>query len=87
MTNVARHAQASEVEVGLICDEGMITLSIRDDGVGFDLGPISQSGAHLGLLSMKERLRLVHGTLEVATSPGEGTHIQVNIPWQGAAYA
>ena len=87
LTNVARPAQASEVEVELICDEGMITLSIRDDGVGFDLGPISQSGAHLGLLSMKERLRLVHGTLEVATSPGEGTHIQVNIPWQGAAYA
>ena len=87
LTNVARHAQASEVEVELICDEGMITLSIRDDGVGFDLGPISQSGAHLGLLSMKERLRLVHGTLEVATSPGEGTHIQVHIPWQGAAYA
>jgi signal transduction histidine kinase len=87
LTNVARHAQASEVEVELICDEGMITLSIRDDGVGFDIGPISQSCAHLGLLSMKERLRLVHGTLEVATSPGQGTHIQVHIPWQGAAYA
>jgi signal transduction histidine kinase len=87
LNNVARHAKASDVEVELICEEETISLSIRDNGVGFDLGHIAQSCPRLGLLSMKERARLVHGTLEVITAPGQGTHTQVQIPWQGALHA
>lgn len=86
LNNVARHAQATEVEVELICEEGLISLSIRDNGGGFDLGHLAQARARLGLLSMRERVRLVHGALEVVTAPGQGTHIQVQIPWQGAAH-
>lgn len=86
LSNVAHHAQATEVEVELICDEGMITLSIRDNGVGFDAVQVSQGREHLGLLSMKERLRLVHGTLAVVTAPGRGTHIEVHVPFPGSAH-
>jgi signal transduction histidine kinase len=80
LTNVARHAHASEVEVELICDEGMITLSIRDNGIGFDLSQASQERGRLGLLSMKERVRLVGGTLDVIAAQGSGTHVEVHVP-------
>ena len=80
LSNVARHAQASHVEVEVMCDEEMIDLSIRDNGVGFDLEQSSKPGGHLGLLSMKERVRLAQGTLEVDSIPGHGTHIRVHIP-------
>lgn len=84
LNNVARHAKATEVEVELICDEGMITLSVRDNGVGFDAVNASQRRGRLGLLSMKERVRLVRGTLNVSSSPGGGTHIDVGVPLSGS---
>ena len=61
--------RATEVEVELICDDEVITLSIRDNGVGFDSQQASQGLGRLGLLSMKERVRLVRGTLTVSTAP------------------
>ncbi len=82
---MARHAQATEVEVELICDEEVITLSIRDNGVGFDSQQASQRLGRLGLLSMKERVRLVRGTLTVSTAPGRGTHLEVCVPLPGGA--
>jgi signal transduction histidine kinase len=86
LNNVARHAKATEVEVELICDEGMITLSVRDNGVGFDAGQASQGRGRLGLLSMKERVRLVRGTLNVSSSLGGGTHIEVVVPLSGSRH-
>jgi len=86
LNNVARHARASEVEVELICDEGRVTLSIRDNGVGFDPLQVSQMRGRLGVLSMKERVRLVGGTLDVTTAPGRGTHIEVDVPLAGNAH-
>ncbi|MCS6297872.1 MAG: hypothetical protein H8K09_16685 [Nitrospira sp.] len=83
----ARHAKATEVEVELICEEELISLSIRDNGVGFDLGHIAQSCPRLGLLSMKERVPLVDGRLDVVTAPGQGTHLEVQVPLQGAPHA
>ncbi|GMV51830.1 MAG: hypothetical protein AMXMBFR67_33730 [Nitrospira sp.] len=80
LNNVARHARATEVEVELICDDGTISLSIRDNGVGFDPLQASQKQGRLGLLSMKERVRQVGGTLEVAAAQGGGTLIEVRVP-------
>lgn len=80
LSNVARHAQASQVEVEVMCDDETIDLSIRDNGVGFDLEQSGKPGGHLGLLSMKERVRLAQGRLVVKSTPGHGTHIQVGIP-------
>ena len=87
LNNVARHARATEVEVELICEEDLISLSIRDNGIGFDLEQMAQTSPRLGLLSMKERARLVHGTLDVVTAPGQGTHMQVQVPWVGVSHA
>ena len=81
---MARHAGATDVEVGLIFEDDLVSLSIRDNGVGFNLGHVAQSCPRLGLLSMKERVRLVHGMLEVVTAPGQETHVQVQAPLQRA---
>lgn len=80
LSNVARHAQASHVEVELIFEDKRIVLSVRDNGVGFDIEQPGKPDGHLGLLSMKERARLAKGTLEVESTPGHGTHIRVDIP-------
>ena len=80
LSNVGRHAQASLVEVELICEEDLVSLSIHDNGVGFDSRELSRAGTHLGLLSMKERVRLVKGHLDVESILGRGTQIRVEAP-------
>ena len=80
LSNIVRHAQASHVEIELICEDDVVSLSVRDNGVGFDAGHLAQVGGHLGLLSMKERVRLAKGTLEVESALTLGTQIRVEIP-------
>lgn len=88
LSNISRHAQASQVEVELICEDDVVSLSVRDNGVGFDARHAAQSGGHLGLLSMKERLRLAKGTLEIESIHLQGTQIRANIPLgQGERHA
>lgn len=80
LNNVARHAQASRVEVELVRSRFELTVTITDDGVGFDAEP-SQYGEHgLGLLSMKERVALVHGVLQIVSAVGRSTKVQVVVP-------
>lgn len=88
LSNITRHAQAAQVEVELICEDEVVSLSVRDNGVGFDAGHLAQVGGHLGLLSMKERVRQARGTLEVESAPTHGTQIRVEIPLSpGALHA
>ncbi len=88
LSNAARHAGASQVEVEVICEDDAVTLSIRDNGVGFDAERSGKAGGHLGLLSMKERVRLVKGALDVESMPSRGTHIRVDVPLiQGGVHA
>lgn len=80
LSNIARHSKAVQVEIELMCEEDLVSLSIRDNGVGFDAGQLARVGGHLGLLSMKERVRLVKGRLDIDSQPGRGTHIRVDVP-------
>lgn len=80
LNNVARHAEASRVDVELIMSRFELTITITDNGVGFD-SEQSQHGQHgLGLLSMKERVALVHGALQIISAVGKGTRVQVVVP-------
>lgn len=83
LTNVVRHAQAHAVKVELTRLNGHLHLSVRDDGVGFDVhasrGEAVQ-GASLGLLSMEERASLAGGGLEFNSSPGRGTEVHAWFP-------
>lgn len=85
LSNIARHAQASQVELELICEDDAVCLSVRDNGVGFDAGKHAGVGGHLGLLSMKERVRFAKGKLDVESAPMHGTQIRVDIPFEPRA--
>jgi PAS domain S-box-containing protein len=83
LNNVARHARASTASVTLRSRDGGLLLSVRDDGVGFDPAD-PETRRSLGMASMRERVRLVNGTLEVESAPGQGTAIVAWVPAGGA---
>ena len=82
LTNVRRHARAEEVQVSLRRIGRRVRLSIQDDGQGFR--PEALSGG-VGILGMRERTRLLGGTLRVESRPGRGATIVVSIPVQEEA--
>jgi signal transduction histidine kinase len=79
LTNVARHANASRVDVSLRTDSGKLMLEVRDNGKG-----VSQAELHspksLGLLGMRERAMLFGGNIEFSGAQGKGTKVTVSIP-------
>ncbi|HWW01933.1 MAG TPA: ATP-binding protein [Candidatus Acidoferrum sp.] len=83
LTNVVRHARARAVTVELSRQDGHLHLSVRDDGVGFDVGGSrgeAVRGASLGLLSMEERASLAGGGVELNSVPGCGTEVHAWFP-------
>jgi two-component system NarL family sensor kinase len=78
LTNVGRHALASCVTVQLTMMADQVRLVVEDDGRGFDLAKVS--GQHFGLIGMNERANLLSGSLEICSTPGEGTRLDVFIP-------
>ena len=78
LRNVVRHAQASAIHLVLKEDGQGITLSVCDNGKGFVVDGLFSGG--LGFVSMRERARLVGGTLWVDSQPGQGTTVRVSIP-------
>jgi len=87
LTNVARHAQASRVEVNIEKLPDCVCMSIRDNGKSFEVERVARGNGskRLGLLGMRERLEMVGGRLEVQSAPGQGTTITAQIPTgQGA---
>ncbi|HNS01923.1 MAG TPA: GAF domain-containing protein [Anaerolineae bacterium] len=84
LANVRRHAHASRVAVSLARENGALELTVADDGQGFDASsPLERS--HVGLASMRERVRSLDGQLTFATSPGQGTRITARVPLAPAA--
>ncbi len=84
LANVRKHAKASEVKVELTFDKSDVTLTIRDNGVGFKTKSVSSvsTGKHrgFGLISMQERVRNLGGTFEVQSERSRGTLLNVVIP-------
>ena len=83
LANIMKHARATRVEVELTCDTEEVTLSVYDNGVGFDLKEIQARHPGLGLVNMRERVRSVRGHIDLNSKPGLGTHITVRIPLPG----
>ena len=78
LTNIAKYARATEVEVRLSSIDGQVHVSVRDNGVGFDVDA-RRSSAH-GLLGMRYRLETEGGQLSIQSAPGKGTLIQADLP-------
>jgi len=77
LVNVARHAEAKNVITALETSDTYISLSITDDGKGFDS---SIQRKTLGLLGMKERAQMIGGTLTIHSKPGKGTGVFITVP-------
>ncbi len=78
LTNVAKHADATEVTVLFVADDEKIQMHIADDGRGF--APANVKPGRIGLTSMRERLELLGGSLDIATGPGGPTVITAHLP-------
>lgn len=79
LNNAVRHAGADTAEVVFFVEKGEAKLVVKDNGAGFD--PASDvAPAGLGLSSMRERVRLLNGTLEIISAPGKGTRITATVP-------
>jgi two-component system sensor histidine kinase UhpB len=78
LTNVARHAGASEAQLALESVDGMVTLSVRDDGRGITEEEAAADGVGLG--GMRERALLVGGRLLVSGRPSGGTEVRLEVP-------
>jgi NarL family two-component system sensor histidine kinase YdfH len=88
LTNIARHAQAQHATVSLrpipypqsggTAGRQMLDIEVRDDGAGFDLAQIG--AGHYGLIGLRERVRLIGGTLHIESAPGQGTTLKVQLP-------
>jgi len=79
LRNVAKHAATNQAEVYMARTNGNLHLTVSDRGVGFDKERARTQGG-LGFLSMKERVGLVKGALEVESEPGFGTTVRIEIP-------
>jgi signal transduction histidine kinase len=80
LTNAARHSGAGEVEVRAWYHEGTLGIQLADHGRGFDPESAMTQGHSTGLLGIRERVDLLGGELQVVSSPGEGTNLNVTFP-------
>jgi two-component system NarL family sensor kinase len=78
LTNVARHAEAGHVTVRLVAIPEQVQLTVEDDGRGFDASDMP--GDHHGIVGMSERARMLGGALDIRSSPGAGTRVEVAVP-------
>ena len=79
LTNVMRHAAASQVNVGLEKKDGTLMVEVRDNGIGIMEGRIIDSKSH-GLIGIRERVHLLGGETVISGKPGEGTLVRVTLP-------
>jgi len=81
LTNVTRHAKATQVSIDLIDADGQLTLEVRDNGRGINEQEL-QCNTCFGLLGMRERAVLLGGTTTITGQPGKGTSVVVQVPLQ-----
>lgn len=82
LTNIMRHAQAQHVHAELHKRASILQMTIRDDGVGFDVEEVLESAdavmTSMGLLNMQERALLIDSQIDISSIPGKGTEIRVS---------
>jgi signal transduction histidine kinase len=77
-TNVLKHAQANNVNITLAFARDSLSLTVSDDGLGFELKPDTHDG--FGLIGMQERAKRIGGRLQIQGRPGQGTRIVLSVP-------
>ncbi|MFD1990273.1 sensor histidine kinase [Paenibacillus nicotianae] len=80
LTNIIKHAQATQVQLTIASDLYDLIIDISDNGKGFDIRQIGALSGHYGLIGMQERTRIIHGTLTITNRIPHGTSIHLKIP-------
>jgi signal transduction histidine kinase len=82
LTNVARHAQATQAWVNMECDDEKVTMKVKDNGIGFNPDEIlaGDRDEAWGLIGIEERVKLVDGTAEIISQANKGTIVTVTVP-------
>jgi len=79
LTNIAKHSNATQVEVVLERENGEVVLSVHDNGRGFAPDAPTRAGA-MGLLGLRERAALMSGQVAIDSTPGRGTRVELRLP-------
>ena len=79
LTNIVRHAEATNATIDLRCTGSWLQLTVIDDGVGFDVGADAPGGNRFGLTGMRERASLLNGELTVQSTLGQGTRLMLRV--------
>lgn len=88
LTNVRKHGKAHHVQVKFEAEDGRVFVTIRDDGHGFLKNNLDMVyGQHFGLQFMQERAGQLGGTLQIQSTPGEGTEVVLEVPERSGEYA
>jgi PAS domain S-box-containing protein len=80
LRNVAKHSKAEEAHISLAGEPAGLRLTVRDAGTGFDMNEVRHK-AGLGFTGMRERVRLIHGSMSINSEPGKGTVVEVFVPF------
>lgn len=78
ITNACVHSKSEIIRVALIQDGDNVTVEVEDNGIGFDTAGVKEG--RFGLDGIRERTRLLGRTLEIESTPGQGTHIRATYP-------
>ncbi len=82
--NALKHAQADNIWVRLVEQAGTLTVTVQDDGVGFDVAAVEsvyEQRGSLGMVNIRERAELLGGYLTLRSAPGQGTEVVLHVPW------
>ncbi|MCC6140991.1 MAG: hypothetical protein IT389_10310, partial [Nitrospira sp.] len=82
LRNVEKHARATQVTVKLWQEGQGVRVSVLDNGVGFCPIGARQQLVGIGLVGMAERIRMIRGTFQIESAPGEGTRVELQVPHQ-----
>jgi signal transduction histidine kinase len=80
LTNIRKHAQATAVATTIAFDADALSLSVADNGCGFDTASVPADGQRIGLWGIRERVNLLDGSLELVSAPDRGTRVMVRLP-------
>jgi beta-phosphoglucomutase len=81
LNNACRHSRSDRIHVSIVRRDGRILIDVRDWGVGFDPGTVEEH--RFGLQGIRERARLLEGSVVIESAPGKGTHVAVELPLAG----
>ncbi len=77
--NIIKHAKATEVVVQLSYNSGMLSVTVEDNGIGFDIHKVKQHDG-IGLKNVESRVKMLHGKMDVQSHPGKGTSVFIEVP-------